>query len=62
MALLSRYGAMLLATLTALSEVAHIEHLFSQEWVVLLLAVLTAVVAFFASRDGGGAPDKKLPT
>lgn len=46
-----QYGDTLLAVITAVLSVGHMEHWFSAEWIVLVSAVATAAVAFFTSRE-----------
>lgn len=43
---LQENGDVLLAILTSLLSLGHLEHFFSQEWIVLASAIATAVVAF----------------
>jgi len=45
-----------LAALTALAAGGHLLHWFSQEWIVLLLAVLTAIATFIESRSNPTPP------
>jgi uncharacterized membrane protein YhaH (DUF805 family) len=43
---LRRYAATILAVLTALADIGHMAHWYNQEWIVLLLAILTVVATF----------------
>jgi hypothetical protein len=43
---LRKYAVTILAVLTALADVGHMAHWFSQEWIVLVLAILTVIATF----------------
>jgi hypothetical protein len=43
---LRKYAATILAVLTALADVGHLAHWWGQEWIVLVLAILTVIATF----------------
>ena len=55
---LRRYADEILAGLTAFLAAGHLAHVFSQEWLVLLSALLTFIATFTPQEP----PKEQLPT